>query len=41
MHDAVCDGNLAASMMPPHFQYGKDAKEAGKFLIRKIKAVRK
>ncbi|KAF3011107.1 hypothetical protein E8E13_011355 [Curvularia kusanoi] len=40
IRDTVCDGNLAAAVLAPHLSYGRDAEEAGRFLIGKINAVR-
>jgi cutinase len=40
VRDTVCDGNLAGAVLLPHLSYGRDAGEAGKFLIGKINAVR-
>ncbi|KAL6158226.1 hypothetical protein ACJBU6_04025 [Exserohilum turcicum] len=40
VRDTVCDGNLAAAVLLPHLSYGRDAAEAGEFLIEKINAVR-
>jgi cutinase len=33
--DTVCDGNLAGAVLAPHLSYGRDAREAGEFLIGK------
>ncbi|KAJ4401328.1 hypothetical protein N0V91_007992 [Didymella pomorum] len=40
IRDTVCDGNLAGAVLAPHLSYGRDAGEAGQFLIGKINAVR-
>jgi cutinase len=40
IRDTVCDGNLAAAVLAPHLSYGRNAEEAGRFLIGKINAVR-
>ncbi|USP78208.1 carbohydrate esterase family 5 protein [Curvularia clavata] len=40
IRDTVCDGNLAAAILAPHLSYGRDAGEAGRFLIGKANAVR-
>ncbi|KNG45793.1 carbohydrate esterase family 5 protein [Stemphylium lycopersici] len=40
IRDTVCDGNLAGAVLAPHLSYGRDAGEAGRFLIGKINAVR-
>lgn len=41
IRDTVCDGVLSAAVLAPHLSYGRDAGEAGEFLIGKIDAVRK
>ncbi|KAG9201208.1 hypothetical protein G6514_005937 [Epicoccum nigrum] len=40
IRDTVCDGNLAGAVLAPHLSYGRNAEEAGRFLIGKINAVR-
>jgi cutinase len=40
IRDTVCDGNLAGAVLAPHLSYGRNAGEAGEFLIGKINAVR-
>ncbi|CAI6340715.1 unnamed protein product [Periconia digitata] len=39
VRDTVCDGNLGAAVLAPHLSYGRDAGEAGEFLIGKANAV--
>lgn len=38
--DTVCLGNLAGAVLAPHLSYGRNAEEAGRFLIGKVNAVR-
>jgi cutinase len=40
IRDTVCDGNLAGAVLAPHLSYGRNAGEAGRFLIEKINGVR-